>query len=194
MSSHTDIDIDFYDRDSALSLLPHVRASIYKDSKLLPHPSGVYFQNIPTDPLTGLATFDSDESSERGLFKIDFLNASMYEGIENEEHLNLLLSIEPNWDLLSDRSLVEKLPHISEYYDLISKYPVRSVEDLATFLALIRRRHKWYKDKTWTQIKDTIWDSITTEDGYYFKKAHSIAYSVAIGALLVKYEMEMING
>lgn len=191
MSASTDVDIDFYDRDKALSGLPHVRASIYRKEELLPHPSGIYFQEIPVDPITGLASLDGDDVA--GLFKIDFLNASMYEGIENEDHLNLLLSIEPNWDLLSDRSIVEQLPHVSDYYDLMSKYPIQSIEDMATFLALIRRKKTWYKDKTWTEIKQVIWDKISENEGYYFKRSHSLAYSVAIGALLVKFEMDRIS-
>lgn len=193
MTASTDIDIDFFDRDQALKVLPHVRASIYRNESLLPHPSGIYFQNVPIDPITGLATLDGDDVAQSGLFKIDFLNASMYEGIENEEHLNVLLSIEPNWDLLSDRALVETLPHIAEYYDLLCKYQIQSIEDLATFLALIRRKRTWYKNKTWTQIKDTIWDKISDDEGYYFKKAHSISYATAISALLVKYEMDQLT-
>lgn len=190
MTASTDIDIDFYDRDKVLEKLTNVRASLSKNGELQPHPSGFYFQNIPVDPITGLAAIDDEMASNLGLFKIDFLNASMYEGIEDEDHLNLLLSIEPNWSLLSDQTVVEQLPHISGYYDLINKYPVQSIEDLATFLALIRRKHKWYKDKTWTQIKNTIWDKISDDEGYFFKKSHSIAYAVAIGCLIVKIESE----
>lgn len=190
MTASTDIDIDFYDRDKALEKLTNVRASLSKNGELQPHPSGFYFQNIPVDPITGLAAIDDEMASNLGLFKIDFLNASMYEGIEDEDHLNLLLSIEPNWSLLSDQTVVEQLPHISGYYDLINKYPVQSIEDLATFLALIRRKHKWYKDKTWTQIKNTIWDKISDDEGYFFKRSHSFAYAVAIGCLMVKIESE----
>lgn len=190
MTASTDIDIDFYDRDKAVEGLQCVRASLHRKGELFPHPSGFYFQNVDVDPITGLAGIDDELANQLGLFKIDFLNASMYEGIENEDHLNLLLSIEPNWSLLGDRTVVEQLPHIGEYYDLINKYPIQSTEDLAVFLALIRRKHKWYKDKTWTQIKNTIWDRITEEEGYYFKKSHSVAYSVAIGCLIVKIESE----
>lgn len=188
----TDIDIDFYDRDAALEKLKYVRASLYKNGELQAHPSGVYFQNIPSDPLTGLAGLESHEAEQLGLFKIDFLNASMYEGIEDEEHLNLLLSVEPNWSLLGDRTVIEQLPHVADYYDLINKYPIQSVEDLSVFLALIRRKKTWYKDKTWSQIKQTIWDKIQSDEGYYFKKSHATAYAVAIGCLLVKIEMERI--
>lgn len=190
MNVSTDIDIDFYDRDKALEKIPNIRASICKNGDLQPHPSGFYFQKIPVDPITGLAAIDDEMAANLGLFKIDFLNASMYEGIENEDHLNLLLSIEPNWSLLSDHTVVEQLPHISGYFDLINKYPIQSIEDLATFLALIRRKHKWYKDKTWTEIKNTIWDKISEDEGYFFKKAHSFAYAVAIGCLMVKIESE----
>lgn len=185
-----DIDIDFYDREQALEKLTYVRASLQRNGELQPHPSGFYFQEVSVDPISGLAGVDDEIASNIGLFKIDFLNASMYEGIENEEHLNLLLSIEPNWSLLSDKSVVSQLPHIFDYYELLTKYPIQSIEDLAVFLALIRRKHKWYKDKTWTQIKNTIWDKISDDEGYYFKKSHSISYAVAIGCLMVKIEAE----
>ena len=77
MNVSTDIDIDFYDRDKALEKIPNIRASICKNGELQPHPSGFYFQNIPVDPITGLAAIDDEMASNLGLFKIDFLNASM---------------------------------------------------------------------------------------------------------------------
>ena len=190
VTASTDIDLDFFDRTSALSKLPHVQASIYKNGDLTPHNSGVYFQKIPIDPVTGLASLDYKDAEKKGFFKIDFLNSSMYQGIENEQHLDLLMSVEPNWELLSDSTIVQQLPHISDHYDLLQRYPVTSVEDLAVFLALIRRRFTWYKDLTWDQIKDKIWDKISDDDGYYFKRSHSFAYSVAISCILVKIEMD----
>ena len=47
-----DIDIDFLDRDKALDVIRHVPASIYKDSKITKHNTGVYTQDIPVDPVT----------------------------------------------------------------------------------------------------------------------------------------------
>ena len=48
-----DIDIDLLDRDKALEKIKHVPASIYKESKLTKHNTGVYAQDIPKDPVTG---------------------------------------------------------------------------------------------------------------------------------------------
>lgn len=189
-AASTDIDIDFFDRDIALVKLPHIKASILREDELTPHASAVYFQHVPIDPKTGLASINYKETDMLGFFKIDFLNASMYEGIKNEEHLNMLLSVEPNWSLLGDRSVVEQLPHIGNYYDSINKYPINSIEDLAVFLALIRRKPTWYESRSWDEIKSDIWDPINDDEGYYFKKAHSISYAVAIGCLMVKIETD----
>lgn len=193
MRASTDIDIDFYNRSVALKDIEHYKASMLQNNELREHPSGVYFQEIPIDPKTELASLEYKEAEDVGFFKIDFLNSSMYEGIDSPEYLDMLVSIEPNWSFLSDRTIVEQLPHVSNHYDLMNKYPISSITDLAVFLALIRRKSEWYKNKTWAEIKTHIWDPITEADGYYFKKSHSIAYSVAIGCILVKIEMEKLQ-
>ena len=46
-----DIDIDFADRDIILKKLKHHGASIISDKEHKKHNTGVYFQDIPTDPL-----------------------------------------------------------------------------------------------------------------------------------------------
>ena len=53
-----DVDIDCANRDRVLKHMKHIPASIAKDGKLTKHNSGVYFQNIPTEPLAGYASID----------------------------------------------------------------------------------------------------------------------------------------
>lgn len=69
-----DVDIDFKDRDLALQDLLHIPASRVEKDDLKKHVVGVYFQSIPTDPLTGLASIPYDVAEQRGYFKLDFLN------------------------------------------------------------------------------------------------------------------------
>ena len=109
MKVTTDIDIDFIDRDAALMGLAHIDASALRKNERTKHPSGVYFQNIPVDPLDGLAVPDYEEAENQGYFKIDFLNNNVYAGIHDEDHLIELLNKEPEWDLLEDSYVVSLL-------------------------------------------------------------------------------------
>ena len=72
-----DIDIDVKDRNEALRELDYICASIMeKDGTSRPHNTGIYFQEIPHDPRTGLSTIDYKAAEKRGYFKIDLLNSS----------------------------------------------------------------------------------------------------------------------
>ena len=73
-----DVDIDMANRDDFLKLIDHTPASIEKDSKFAKHNTGVYFQNIPKFPLQGYSTIDHKQAEQEGWFKVDFLNASVY--------------------------------------------------------------------------------------------------------------------
>jgi len=70
----TDVDIDFQDPSAALEGLDYVRAILIDDDgNTRPHTSGIYFQDIPVDPITNMCTIDSKAAEDRGYFKIDFL-------------------------------------------------------------------------------------------------------------------------
>ena len=43
----------------------------------------MYLQPIPFDQLTGLSSIDYKEAEDRGYFKLDFLNNSLYEGVRD---------------------------------------------------------------------------------------------------------------
>jgi len=174
-----DIDIDFADRTRVLDVIKHVPAAIDSSKK---HNTGVYCHTIPQDPLTGLSSIEYKEAEDRGYFKIDFLNASVYNGIQNEEHIIRLLSVEPLWDLLEQQEFCDLIFHVNGYHNLIAQLKPRTIEELAMFLALLRPGKKHLVpivgEKGFQSIKDEIW--VKTEDAYYFKKSHAVAYAHAI--------------
>lgn len=177
-----DIDIDFANRDRILEIIQHVRARRITDEGVTYHSTGIYPHNIPRDPVSNIAGIDYKSAEERGYFKIDFLNVSVYEKIKNEEQLIRLMNTEPLWDLLEQKDFCDLIFHVNGYHDLIAKLKPRRIEELAMFLAVIRpgKKHLQSKVETqgWDSIRDDIW--VKTEDSYSFKKSHAIAYAHAI--------------
>lgn len=175
----TDIDIDVLDRDKVLEYFSHIPASIKKGKEYTKHNSGVYLQPIPFDPISGLASIEYKEAEDRGYFKLDFLNNSLYEGVRDEEHLDLLCSQEPIWDLLQHEEVVKNLAHVHKHIDVLRELKPGSVEELAEVLAIIRPAKRYLLKESKSEIKKSVWTK--PEDGsYYFKKAHAIAYAVSI--------------
>lgn len=170
-----DVDIDFADRESLLRVTNCIRA---KNADKV-HGTGVYFQDIPFDPRTGVANVDFGDAKEFGYFKVDVLSASVYDGIRNEAELLRLMDVEPMWSLLEHPEFVRELFHISEYGWLTKRLKPTSVEELAMILAVIRPSKKHLRDKEWPEIRDEVWVK-PTDGAYYFKKAHAISYAVAI--------------
>ena len=187
MKANTDIDIDFGFRDQALTHLKHISASMQRGDGFAKHASGVYFTDIPHD-LNNQATIDYKSAEDRGYFKVDFLNVSVYEQVQSEQHLVELMTTEPPWHRLLEAEFCDKLIHIGNYHSMICKLPepIDSIPRLAMFLALIRPGKKHLFGKTWKEIAETIWDK--TDEGYTFKKAHGIAY-----AHLVVVHMNLLN-
>jgi len=179
MSAKTDIDIDFGNRDKALEGLVYISASLTnKTGETSRHPSGVYFQDIPVNPITGLSSFDYGEAEDRGYFKIDFLNQTVYSEITDEAHLDRLLHSEPMWELLEEPEFVSQLMHIHKHYDVVQMINPRSIEDLSLVLALIRPGKKHLIGKPRSTIDQEIWKKDST--GYTFRKAHAISYAALI--------------
>lgn len=174
-----DIDIDFANRTDALELLPHIKACRISDGKFVHHNSGVYFQNIPHNPLTNLATIDYNEAEERGYFKIDFLNVSLYKDIKSEEQLIELCNREPIWELLEHEDFVVNLFHIGSHYELVKKLKPTNIEQLAALLAIIRPGKKHLADKSWDEILKEVWVKNDSDD-YTFKRSHSYSYAMLI--------------
>jgi len=171
-----DIDIDFADRTKALEHFKHVTAAIEDNSTFKKHNTGIYCTSVPHNPFTGLSTIDYKEAEDRGYFKIDFLNVSVYDKVRDRAHLKQLMETEPLWDLLEQDDFTDLLFHVNGHGSLLRQMKPTSIEELAMCLALIRPAKKHLIGKGWTEIGKTIWEK--PENGeYYFKKAHAIAYA-----------------
>jgi DNA polymerase III alpha subunit len=174
-----DIDIDFANRDAVLSKIKNIPASRLDNGTFKKHNTGVFCQSIPYNPLTGLASIDYKSAEARGYFKIDFLNVSMYDGVRNEEHLVELMNTEPLWDLLEDNSFSDLLFHVNGHGAILKQMKPASVEQLAAVLAMIRPAKRYLIGKDWNTVEAEVW--VKPEgDEYFFKKAHAVAYAVAI--------------
>lgn len=176
MRIDSDIDIDLGNREKILSLIKHIPASMRNVKPIRKHATGVYITEIPYDPVNDMASIDYNEAEERGYFKLDLLNVHVYSKVKNEQHLYELMK-EPNWDLLKDKEFVEKLIHLGNQYDTLSKMPepVNSITRLAMFLAVIRPAKRHLIGKTYKEINETVWEKDST--GYSFKRSHAIAYA-----------------
>lgn len=174
-----DIDIDFADREQALKVVKHITATIKDKDAFKKHNTGIYCTSIPYNPFNNQSTIDYKEAEDRGYFKIDLLNVSIYKDIKNEEHLTQLMETEPLWDLLLDDQFVDLLFHLNGHGSILKKTCPTSVEELAAVLAMIRPAKRHLIGKTWTEILAEVW--IPPETGeYYFKKAHAVAYAMAV--------------
>jgi len=175
-----DIDIDFLDRTVALDKFKHVTATITSTFGLLKkHNTGVYCTSIPYNPVTGLSTIDYKKAEDRGYFKIDFLNVSVYNGVKDEAHLIRLMETEPLWDLLEQDDFSNLLFHINGHGTILRAMKPTSLEQLAAILAMIRPAKKHLIGKTWEEVMKEVWIKPENED-YYFKKSHAVAYAQAI--------------
>lgn len=175
-----DIDIDFADRTAALKNFEHVVASIKEsDNSFKKHNTGVYFTAIPCNPVSNMSNIDYKEAEKRGYFKIDFLNVSIYKDVTSEEHLIKLMETEPLWDLLENDEFTDLCFHINGHGDILRAMKPTNLEQLAAVLAMIRPAKRHLIGKDWTTVMQEVWIKPTNDD-YYFKKAHAIAYAQAV--------------
>ena len=178
MKFQSDIDIDLGDRTQALAHISHVPASILRDGRLVKHNSGIYVTDIPVDPFTGQASIDYQAAEARGYVKLDLLNVSLYTQIKSEEHLQQLMSTEPEWDRLYDPEYFARLIHVGSHYDTLLKMPeaVNTIPRMAMFLSVIRPAKRHLIGRKWAEVAATVWDK-PVDDGYYFKKSHAVSYA-----------------
>ena len=185
-----DVDLDVSDRDKALaSLRQYIQASqINNDRVMVPHNTGIYFQKIPVDPVTGLASFPYKEAEELGYFKVDIIPNHVYDLVESNEELDALLEAPVDWSWFLDKRFFEaednryQLTHLAKYHHLCEMYPPQSVEDIACLIAVIRPRKKYLVGEPWDIIKTVVWQKLDTEDSkhYFFKKSHAVAFGVLV--------------
>jgi DNA polymerase III alpha subunit len=171
-----DIDIDFADRNIILNKIQHRVAKLDTGKK---HNTGVYVTEIPHNPFNEIATIDHKTAEQRGYFKLDFLNVSIYKDIENEAHLISLMEQEPLWELLQHDEFVDQLFHLNGHGSILRQTCPTSVEQLAAVLAMIRPAKRYLIGQDWTTIMKEVWTK-PTNDEYYFKKAHAVSYAMAV--------------
>ena len=171
-----DIDIDFADRDNVLSKIQHRIALLDSGKK---HNTGVYVTEIPHNPVDNLATVDYKTAEERGYFKLDFLNVSIYKDVRDEAHLTELMEREPQWELLEHDDFSNLVVHVAGHGSVLRSMQPRSVEQLAAVLAMIRPAKRYLIGKEWTTVMKEIWTK-PENDEYYFKKAHAVSYAMAV--------------
>jgi hypothetical protein len=171
-----DIDIDFPDRDIILSKLQHRIALLESGKK---HNTGIYATEIPHNPVTNISTIPHKQAEERGYFKLDFLNVSIYQNVRDEEHLVQLMTTEPIWNLLQEEQFVDQLFHLNGHCDLLKKVRPTSVEQLAAVLAMIRPSKRHLQDEDWTTIMSEVWKK-PIDGAYYYKQAHAVSYAMAV--------------
>ena len=171
-----DIDIDFADRTAILEKFQHRIAKLDKGKK---HNTGIYFTEIPYNPVDNMSTLNYEEAENRGYFKIDFLNVSIYKHVTNEQHLIHLMKKEPLWDLLQEKDFVDQLFHVNGHAEILQKLKPQSIEQLAAVLAIIRPAKRYLLNSDWKDIMSQVWTK-PVDDSYYFKKSHATSYAMAV--------------
>ena len=152
-----DIDIDFADRDNILSLINHRVAKLNTGKK---HNTGIYVTEIPHNPIDNLSTIDYKNAEDRGYFKLDFLNVSIYKDIKNETHLKELIKKKPLWELLEHDNFVNQVFHVNGHGDLLRQLKPTSVEQLAAALAIIRPAKRHLANQPWQTIIKEVWKKL----------------------------------
>lgn len=188
MKIAADIDIDLANRDQVLALIDYTAASQRKNDQLVRHNSGIYITDIPRDTLNGYASIDYQQAEQRGYFKIDLLNNTVYQLIRDQQHYDQMLAATPPWQRLQDQQFVQKIVHINNAWDQLQRMPepVDSLARMAMFIAVIRPAKRYLQGKPWREVAERIW--LAEQDGYYFKRSHSVAY-----AHLVALHMNLVN-
>jgi len=180
-----DIDLDFANREDLLKLVWHTPA---RQSNGRKHNSGIYVTDIPRDPVADCAALDSETAEQRGYFKLDFLNMSVYQLVRDPAHYEAMLTATPPWERLwTDGAWASQLVHVGNYTDLLKTMRPDSIPRMAAFISIIRPGKAHLQTRSWNEVFASVWDGDDSQ-GYTFKKSHSISY-----AALVALHMNLTN-
>jgi hypothetical protein len=183
-----DIDLDLADRNILLNLIDAVPARQLTHGQVRRHNSGVYVTDIPYDPVNECAAIDYETAEQRGYFKIDLLNMSVYQLIKSPEHYEEMFKKEPNWERLwTNPDWAKQLVHVGNYTELLKTMKPDSIPRMAAFIAIIRPGKAHLQNKPWAEVFDSVWDGDNSK-GFIFKHSHSISY-----AALVALHMNLLN-
>lgn len=184
-----DIDIDVRPDTDITKLFPTViRASMVENGVLKPHIVGYYFQDAPVDKITGLCAVPYENAEDLGLFKIDMLHLKILDYFDDKKQIRKLLKKDPDWTLLNDEDVVEKLFHLSKHYDTVKRMKPRSISDLADTLAIIRPNKKHLVDKYLRNKTEAQAELYLKKDASDLRKSHAIPY-----AMLIVLELHLIK-
>jgi hypothetical protein len=185
MVMSADIDIDFADRETVLRLIQHVPA---RQSNGRKHNSGIYVTDIPADPVNQCAAIDYEQAEQRGYFKLDFLNMSVYQLIQDPAHYEAMITAATPWERLwTDHAWASQLVHVGNYTDLLRVMKPDSIPRMAAFISVIRPGKAHLQTRPWTEVFAEVWDGDESR-GYTFKKSHAVSY-----AALVALHMNLLN-
>lgn len=183
-----DIDIDVPDREQVLKLIAHVPARLITGNQVRKHNTGVHVTEIPRDPMHDCAAIEYEQADQRGYFKIDFLNMSVYQLIKDPHHYHTALTAEIPWDKLwQDPEWASQLVHVGKYTELLNNMRPDSIPRMAAFISIIRPGKAHLQNKSWKQIFESVWDGDSSR-GFVFKKSHAVSY-----AHLVALHMRLLN-
>ena len=183
-----DIDIDVPDRSKILELIRHTPARQVVDGRPRKHNSGIYITDIPQDREHGCAAIDYESAEQRGYFKIDLLNMSVYQLIRDPAHYEAMLAATPPWSRLwTDPAWASQLVHVGNYTDLLAVMKPDSIPRMAAFISIIRPGKAHLQKQPWAEVFASVWDGDESR-GYTFKKSHSVSY-----AALVALHMNILN-
>jgi hypothetical protein len=183
-----DIDLDLADREQLLKLIKATPARQLHQGQVRRHNSGIYVTDIPYDPINQCAAIDYEQAEDRGYFKIDLLNMSVYQLIKSPEQYQELLSKDPPWERLwTDPDWAKQLAHVGNYTALLESMKPDTIPRMAAFIAIIRPGKAHLQNKPWAEVFETVWDGDSSR-GFVFKKSHSISY-----AALVALHMNLLS-
>ena len=183
-----DIDLDLADRGQLLKLIHATPARQLTQGQVRRHNSGVYVTDIPYDPVNDCAAIDYEQAEERGYFKIDLLNMSVYELVKTPKQYEELLKQEPPWQRLwTDPEWARQLVHVGNYTDLLASMKPDSIPRMAAFISIIRPGKAHLQNCPWDLVFESVWDGDSSR-GFVFKHAHAIGY-----AALVALHMNLLH-
>lgn len=176
-----DIDIDLPTTFDPANHFPVTLASRVFNGELKKHPCGVYFQQMPRDPVTGLAAIPYKDASEYGYMKVDFLHLHVLDYFKSKHEIRALMKKTPKWGLLLRADVVPKLFQLNNSLDVLRKLQPNSTLELADCISIIRPGKQHLLDKYLINKEHTRLELYRIEKGSYaYKKGHAIAYAMVV--------------
>lgn len=187
-----DFDFEVLHREEVVKLFPEARIASQKSAngdKLTRHNTGIYFQDIPIFP-DGLSAVPYVQAEKMGFSKVDIMSvpSKPYGGLSSMAEMQEWLAKPIDWSWFTDESFVVQLFHFSADTHIghervplarvVAHYAPQSIDDLAVLVALkLPPKYRMIGQPIDT-IRKTIW---VWEQKGNFKKAHAVAYALAIG-------------